>query len=313
MPHHHHHSTPTEMNHRFQLAILLNLAFVAIEAYFGWVANSLALLADAGHNLSDVAGLLLAWLGLWATSWKANQRHTYGWQKLSIMASLLNAILLIAAMGYLAYEAVSRLGLSHELQGETMVWVALVGIVINALTAWLFLKDSHSDLNMRAAFLHMSADALVSLGVVISGLLVLWLDWDWIDTLVSLIIAGVVVAATWSVFTQSLHLSFDGVPAQIDYHQVEQQLLSLPGVIAVHNLHIWAMSTHSNALSAHLVVDETACHDNILTQATHRLKEAFDLTQTTLQLESANYATHCQTQAMVTEPHAEHHHHHHTH
>lgn len=310
MPHHHHHSTPTEMNHRFQLAILLNLVFVAIEAYFGWAANSLALLADAGHNLSDVAGLLLAWLGVWATSWKANQRHTYGWQKLSIMASLINALLLIAAMGYLAYEAVTRLGHAHQLQGETIVWVALVGIVINALTAWLFLKDSHSDLNMRAAFLHMSADALVSLGVVISGLLILWLGWTWIDTVMSLVIAGVVVAATWSVFTQSLHLSFDGVPAHISYTAVEQHLLTLPGVIAVHNLHIWAMSTHSNALSAHLVVDETACHDDILTQASHRLKEEFDLTQTTLQLESAHYAEDCQTQTMLTETHKEHQHHH---
>lgn len=306
MPHHHHHSTPTEMNRRFQLAILLNLAFVAIEAYFGWMANSLALLADAGHNLSDVAGLLLAWLGIWATSWKANQRHTYGWQKLSIMASLLNAVMLIVAMAYLAYEAVTRLGQNHQLQGETIVWVALVGIVINALTAWLFLKDSHSDLNMRAAFLHMSADALVSLGVVISGLLVIWLGWDWIDTLVSLIIAGVVVAATWSVFTQSLHLSFDGVPAQIDYSKVEQRLLSLPSVIAVHNLHIWAMSTHNNALSAHLVVDAHTNHDDVLTQANHALTEQFDLTHTTLQLESANYATHCQTEHLT---HQHHHHH----
>ena len=309
MSHHHHHSTPTEMNHRFQLAILLNLVFVAIEAYFGRLSNSLALLADAGHNLSDVAGLLLAWLGVWATGWKANQRHTYGWQKLSIMASLLNALMLIAAMGYLAYEAVTRLGHTHELRGETMVWVAMVGIVINALTAWLFLKDSHSDLNMRAAFLHMSADALVSLGVVISGLLVLWLGWTWIDTLMSLIIAGVVVAATWSVFTQSLHLSFDGVPAHISYTAVEQQLLTLPGVIAVHNLHIWAMSTHSNALSAHLVVDETACHDEVLTQARQVLKEEFDLTQTTLQLESAHYAEQCQTQIMPMETHEHHHHH----
>lgn len=312
MPHHHH-STPSQINRTFQIGIALNLAFVAIEAYYGWMANSLALLADASHNLSDVAGLLLAWLGVWATSWKSSAKHTYGWQKLSIMASLLNALLLIIAMGYLAYEAIARFDRAHTLDGETMVWVASVGIVINALTAWLFLKDSHSDLNMRAAFLHMSADALVSLGVVISGLLILWLGWTWIDTVMSLVIAGVVVAATWSVFTQSLHLSFDGVPDSIHTDEVEQQLLTIPNVIAIHNLHIWAMSTHSNALSAHLVVDKTACHDEILTQASHRLKEHFDLTQTTLQLESAPYAEHCQAKPAHWETFTEDNHHHHAH
>lgn len=307
MPHHHHHSSSHEINRTFQIAIGLNLAFVGIEAYFGWMANSLALLADAGHNLSDVAGLLLAWLGAWATRWKANQRHTYGWQKLSIMASLVNAIMLMTAMSYLAYEALTRMSQTHELNGETMVWVALVGIGINALTAWLFLKDSQHDLNMRAAFLHMSADALVSLGVVVSGLLVLWLGLSWIDSIMSLIIAGVVIAATWSVFTQSLNLSFDGVPANINYAEVEQQLLAVPGVLALHDLHIWGMSTHSNALSVHLVVDEHAERDAILSSISHLLHARFGLSQTTIQLESTNYATQCQIP--TTEP--IHHHHQH--
>lgn len=294
MTHHQHDHNNSQINRTFQIGIALNLAFVAIEAYYGWMANSLALLADAGHNLSDVAGLLLAWLGAWATRWKANQSHTYGWQKLSIMASLINSLLLIIAMGYLAYEAVTRLGDTHELQAETIVWVALIGIVINTLTAWLFLKDSHHDLNMRAAFLHMSADALVSLGVVLSGLMIWWLGWTWADTAMSLIIAGVVLAATWSVFTQSLHLSFDGVPAHISYTAVEQQLLALPGVKAIHNLRIWAVSTNSNALTAHLVVDEATNHDETLLQARLLLQEHFNLTQTTLQLESVHYAEHCQ-------------------
>ncbi|OZA97514.1 MAG: cation transporter [Thiotrichales bacterium 34-46-19] len=299
MPHQHHHSTPTEMNHRFQLAILLNLVFVAIEVYFGWQANSLALLADAGHNLSDVAGLLLAWLGIWATRWKSNDKHTYGWQKLSIMASLVNAIILISAMIYLTYEAISRNQHEHQLQGETMVWVATAGIVINALTAWLFLKDSHHDLNMRAAFLHMSADALVSLGVVISGLLVLWLGFTWIDSLMSLIIAGVVLAATWSVFTQSLHLSFDGVPSRISLNEVKQCLLAVPGVVALHDLHIWAMSTRSNALSVHLVIEEKEHYDSVLTKAKDQLHELFDLHQITIQIESKTYAQHCEQNHLV--------------
>lgn len=295
---HHHHPHPSPVvgnfNRAFAIGIVLNMAFVAIEAFYGWKINSLALLADAGHNLSDVAGLVLAWAGAWAAKLRPNAQHTYGWKRASIVAAVLNALLLLVAMGALAWEAISRLGTPQATEGETIMVVAGVGIVINTATALLFMRGQAHDLNIRGAFLHMVADALVSLGVVLGGVLYLWQGWNWIDPVMSLAIAVVIVLGTWSLLRQSVHLLLDGVPERIDMVAVRQHLLALPGVAEVHDLHVWAMGTSEVALSAHVVLqsDQTDV-TTVLHQAEHILHEHFDIRHATLQIEPPAYAQHC--------------------
>lgn len=269
----------------FAIGIALNLGFVLVEAFYGWQVNSLALLADAGHNLSDVAGLILAWVALMASRLHANERHTYGWRKGSILASFLNASILLLAMGSLGWESIQRLQHPEPMVGETVMLVAGIGVVINAVTAWLFMSGSRSDLNLRGAFLHMVADALVSVGVVLAGLLYLWQGWQWIDPVLSLLIAAVIVIGTWSLFRQSLHLMFDGVPEQLDLSAVRQYLLALPGVCDVHDLHVWAMSSAEIALTAHLSVGGDTDRDALLRAATLGLHERFAIDHATIQLE----------------------------
>jgi cobalt-zinc-cadmium efflux system protein len=278
----------------FAIGIGLNLAFVAVEAYFGWKADSLALLADAGHNLSDVAGLVLAWGGALAGRLRPDARHTYGWKRGSIMAAFTNALILLVAMGSLAWEAVGRLHTPRATEAWTLIAVAGLGMVINSATAWLFMRGRDSDLNIRGAFLHMAADALVSLGVVLGGALYLWQGWAWIDPLLSLIIAAVIVIGTWSLFRQSLHLLFDGVPHDIDLAAVRRLLAGLPGVADVHDLHVWAMGTAHNALTAHLVLSEAGADVTaLLCAAEHELHEHFEIRHVTLQIEPAGYALQC--------------------
>lgn len=289
-----HDHSPVSFGKAFAIGITLNVAFVLIEAFYGWKSGSLALLADAGHNLSDVGGLLLAWAAFGAARLRPNARHTYGWKRGSILASFTNAIILLVAMGILAWEAVQRLQLPTSVDAGTVMIVAGIGVVINAVTAWLFLAGRKHDLNIRGAFLHMAADALVSVGVVIAGGLYLWQGWSWIDPVVSLLIALVIVVGTWSLLQKSLHLLFDGVPDGIDTEEVTQTLLALPGVVSIHDLHIWAMSTSDNALTAHLVIDKSNLHhDDLLKQATLVLHERFEIRHCVLQQESELYASHC--------------------
>lgn len=280
----------------FGIGILLNLGFVLIEAWYGWVTGSLALLADAAHNLSDVGGLLLAWAAFAAARLKPDERHTYGWRRGSILASFANAIILLVAMGSLGWEAVQRFSEPHPIAAGTVIAVAAIGVVINALTAWLFMAGSKADLNMRGAFLHMAADALVSVGVVVAGLLYLWQGWTWIDPLASLAIAAVVVAGTWSLFRQSLHLLFDGVPEHIDLAEVMATLQQIPGVTSVHDLHVWAMSTAEQALTAHLVTDDVHASADILQQAQQSLRERFGIHHVTLQIEPVACSADCAPQ-----------------
>lgn len=294
---HDHGHAQENFDRAFAIGIALNLAFVAVEAWYGWKINSLALLADAGHNLSDVAGLVLAWGGALAGRLRPDARHTYGWQRASILAAFLNALLLLVAMGSLAWEAIGRLGTPEATEGWTIIAVASVGIVVNTATALLFMRGRQGDLNIRGAFLHMAADALVSLGVVMGGALYLWQGWAWIDPVMSLAIAVIIVAGTWSLFSQSLHLLFDGVPEQIDLVKVRELLLGLPGVTGVHDLHVWAMGTSQIALTAHLVLDTDAGSDAVLHEAEHELHEHFDIRHVTLQAESADYARHCALRA----------------
>ncbi|HSP31836.1 MAG TPA: cation diffusion facilitator family transporter [Halomonas sp.] len=289
-----HDHAPASFGKAFAIGITLNVAFVLIEAFYGWKSGSLALLADAGHNLSDVGGLLLAWAAFGAARLRPNARHTYGWKRGSILASFTNAIILLVAMGTLAWEAVQRLQSPNIVDAGTVMVVAGIGVVINAVTAWLFLAGSKHDLNIRGAFLPMAADALVSVGVVIAGALYLWHSWSWIDPVVSLLIALVIVVGTWSLLQRSLHLLFDGVPEGIDMEAVHQTLLALPGVVGIHDLHVWAMSTSDNALTAHLVIDkEHLAKDDILIQATLMLHDRFELRHCVLQQESRQYAARC--------------------
>jgi cobalt-zinc-cadmium efflux system protein len=272
----------------FAVGIALNIGFVILETLYGWRAGSLALLADAFHNLSDVGGLLLAWAGLAAGRLAPNERHTYGWRRGSILASFGNAVLLLVAMGSLAWEAAHRLRTPVAIDGWTVVVVAAIGVVVNATSAALFFHGRKGDLNIRAAFLHMAADALVSLGVVAAGVIYLWRTWVWIDPVVSLVIAAVVVAGTWSLFKESLHLLFDGVPEGIDVRDVRATLLALPGVQGLHELHVWGMATSETALTAHLVLGaQHDDRDSLLRAATHVLQERFKIRHVTLQLESA--------------------------
>jgi cobalt-zinc-cadmium efflux system protein len=293
---HDHDHTPTNFNRAFAIGIVLNIVFVAIEAFYGWRINSLALLADAGHNLGDVAGLILAWGGALAGKIKPDARHTYGWKRATILAAFANALLLLMAMGALAWEGVGRL-LSPEpamrAQGVTVMVVAGIGIVINTATALLFMRGGKNDLNIRGAFLHMAADALVSAGVVIAGALTLWMGWVWLDPVVSLVIAAVVLFGTWDLFKQSLHMLFDGVPDSIDPQAVRDCLTALPGVSRVHDLHIWAMGSSQVAMTAHLVMPQGHADDAFLQDATDKMHERFDITHVTLQVVKVPFMAPC--------------------
>ena len=314
---HDHSHAPASFDQAFAIGIGLNIAFVAIEAFYGWKINSLALLADAGHNLSDVAGLVLAWGGALAGRLKPNARHTYGWKKGSILAAFANALLLLVAMGALVWEALERLMSPDPLvgaEGLTIMVVAGVGIVINTATALLFMRGRQHDLNIRGAFLHMAADALVSAGVVVAGALTLWMGWGWLDPVVSLLIAAVILVGTWNLFRQSLHLLFDGVPDSVDPQAVHDFLAGLPGISGVHDLHIWAMDTAEVAMSAHLVMPVGHADDAFLQAATEQLHARFNISHATLQVVNVPFTQPCgDWRSMPSASPAPAHHHHHPH
>lgn len=277
----------------FRWGVGLNLVFVAVEAAVGLRLESLALLADAGHNLSDVLGLVLAWVAHYLGQKAPTPRYTYGWRRSSILAALLNSGLLLLAMGAIAWEAIQRLQSPSPIPGVILMVVAGIGIVINGLTAWLFMAGRHSDLNLRGAFLHMAADTLVSLGVVLTGLAITLTGWLWVDPVISLVIVVVVVVGTWDLLQRSLSLSLDGVPSHIEPRAVQQLLAELPGVAQVHDLHIWAMSTTEVALTAHLVMPAGHPGDRALAAIAHQLQHHFAIHHTTLQVETGDPAVAC--------------------
>lgn len=282
---HVHPHAPRDFGRAFGIGIALNVGFVAIEAFYGWRADSLALLADAGHNLSDVAGLVLAWAATVAGRFAPDDRHTYGWRRASILAALANGVLLLVAMGSLAWEAVGRLAAARPTEGLTIIVVAGIGVAVNGITAALFMRGRSSDLNIRGAFLHMAGDALVSLGVVAAGALYLWTGWTWLDPLASLAIAIFIVLGTWGLFRQSLHLTFDGVPDSVDLNAVRNFLRSQPGVEDMHDLHVWAMSTSDIALSVHLVMPGGHPGDAFLESLSRGLRDRFSIHHPTIQVE----------------------------
>jgi len=295
MTHNHQHDSQS-YGRLFALGISLNIIYVAIEAFYGWQSSSLALLADASHNLSDVAGLILAWIGVAAGKLKPNSQHTFGWKKMSILASFLNAVILLVAMGALAWEALSRFNQPAELHATTVIWVAGVGVIINGITAWLFVKGSKEDLNIKGAFLHMAADALVSFAVVISGIIYLQWQLPWIDPLMSLIVALVVVIGTWSLFKSSVHLIFDGVPEGINEQSIIEYFNDHQDIASFHDLHITAISTNENSLSVHVVKHDgiLSCND-LLEDITSIIQLKYRIPHTTIQIESVPYSNTCKS------------------
>lgn len=292
--HNHGHShAPANFGRAFAIGIALNLAYVAGEVVYGLIAHSLALLADAGHNFGDVLGLAAAWLAAVLGRRRPSDRYTYGLRRSSILAALTNAVVLLVVTGGIGWEAVRRLIEPAPVAGGIVMAVAAVGILINAATAALFMSGRKDDLNVRAAFQHMAADALVAFGVVVSGGAVLWTGWLRIDPAVSLIVGGVIVAGTWGVLRDALALSMDGVPPGVDHVGVAVYLRALPGVTEVHDLHIWAMSTTETALTAHLVRPDAALDDDMLHGVCHDLRDRFRIVHATLQVESGSGAHAC--------------------
>lgn len=256
--HHDHAPKITQLTRAFVIGIILNTAFVIAEATGGLYTHSLSLLTDAGHNLSDVASLALALFAFKLTGVAKNSQYTYGYKRSTIIVSLLNAIILLAAVVIIAYEAAMRFVHPEPVAGATIAWIAAAGILINGITAWLFVQGKEKDLNVKGAYLHMAADAVVSLGVVVSGVVIYFTHWFWVDSIVSLIIVLVIIGSTWSLLKDSLRLSLDGIPKELDLEKVKTAILKIKGVSDVHHIHIWALSTTENALTAHLVIDQNA-------------------------------------------------------
>lgn len=283
--HQHSHTINAEsLNKAFIIGIVLNLAFVVIEFAAGFWFDSLALLSDAGHNLSDVVSLVLALLAFRLAKVKANERYTYGYKKSTILVSLLNAVILLVAVGAIVIESIHKLSNPAVVPGGAIAWVAGVGVLINAFTAFLFMKDKEKDLNVKGAYLHMTADALVSVGVLVAGIVISRTDWYIIDPIIGLIVAVVILISTWNLLHDSLRLTLDGVPTSIDSQKVVEAIRALPGVDDVHHIHIWAISTTENALTAHIVLKQPEGMQEVKHLIRHRLED-FGIGHATLEFE----------------------------
>jgi cobalt-zinc-cadmium efflux system protein len=277
---------PDHFGRAFAIGALLNIAFVAIELGYGFVSNSLALIADAAHNFSDVIGLLMAWAAHALRKRAPTRTYTYGYLRASILASVANAGLLLGAVALIGYQAVTRFINPQDVETGIVGWVAAIGIVINLGTALMFLRGRKDDININGAFLHMAADAGVSLGVVAGAVLIAATGMHWIDPVLSLIIAAVILVSSWDLARKSLGLAMDAVPHGIDRGQVETFLSSLPGVTSVHDLHIWAMGTTENALTVHLVRPGHGLDDAFLMDTCKQLNDRFNISHATIQIEA---------------------------
>lgn len=290
---HGHHHVPKNFDRRFAIGAGINMAFVVAELGFGFFSKSLGLISDAVHNFSDVVGLLLAWGGAWLARRKPTQDRTYGFSGASILSALGNAGLLLIATGAIILQAIQRFFNPADVDSPVIIWVALIGIAVNFATALLFYKDKNHDINVRGAYLHMMADAAVSLGVVIAGFIIMNTGWQWIDPVIGLVIAGVILLGTWDLAKEALHLSLAGVPRHVDRNEVHAYLKSLPGVTDVHDLHIWAMSTTQTALTAHLTRPELAPDDAFLDKVADELNHRFRIQHPTLQIEKGGHEHAC--------------------
>jgi cobalt-zinc-cadmium efflux system protein len=289
----HGHDSAHDFGRAFFVGIALNLAFVVVEVTYGVVAHSVALIADAGHNLGDVLGLGLAWGATALAKLKPSARRTFGFRRSTIVASAANALILLFVTGGLTWESIRRLLAPHTPDGLTMIVVALVGAVVNAASALLFLRGRNRDLNLRSAFVHLASDAVLALGVALTGALIIVTHWLWLDPAVSIALALTILGTTWSLMTKSLNLMLDAVPEGIDPDQVKQFLGALPGVVEVHDLHIWAMSTTDTALTAHLVMPGGSHAPTFLAETCRDLHEKFAIEHATLQIDPQEAPSPC--------------------
>lgn len=284
---HAHNHTLTSLNKAFIIGIILNLIFVLVEFGAGFYFNSLALLSDAGHNLSDVVSLVLALLAFRLAKVKANTKYTYGYKKSTVLVSLLNAVILLVAVGGILVESINKLQHPEAVQGGAIAWVAGIGVLINAFTAFLFMKDKEKDLNVKGAYLHMAADTLVSVGVLIAGLIIRQTGWYIIDPVIGLTVAIIILISTWGLLHDSIRLSLDGVPVSIDSKIVQDTISQLSGVESIHHLHIWAISTTENALTAHIVIKDVNKMEELKHEIKHKL-EQLGIGHATLEFETGN-------------------------
>ena len=304
---------PKDFGRAFALGVALNTGFVALEAVAGWLTGSLALLADAGHNLSDVAGLLLAWGAATMAKRKPTVSRTYGLGRSTILASLGNAILLLIAVGAILWEAAHRFGNPHPISEWTVAAVAGAGILVNGFTAWLFIAGAKGDLNVRGAYLHMVADAAVSLGVVLAAFAVMATGWLWLDPGISVVIAIVIAWGTWGLLTESTQMALDGVPSGMSHSEISDWLNQQPGVAGVHDLHVWSLSTTETALTAHLVRPGAALDDAFLTATAAALKARFGIGHATFQIEAGDDCADCGLASHGSRDDHDHHDHEHHH
>mgnify|MGYP000026177093 CR=1 FL=1 len=285
MGHDHTHDHAPSHSKAFAVSLVLNTGFVVVEAVYGLIAGSMALVADAAHNLGDVLGLALAWGATRLARIEPSNRRTYGWRKSTILAALLNALLIMVAVGGVAWEAVQRLGSPTEINGWTVTTVASIGVAINTVSAALFFAGRKRDANIRGAFLHLAADAAVSVGVVLAGVLVLATGWHWVDPAMSLVISIVIIVGTWSLLRDSINMLMDAVPTHLDLAEVQGCLEDTDGVVEAHDLHIWAMSTSETALTAHLRLDKGADGGKVLSSVRETILSRFDISHSTIQTE----------------------------
>ena len=313
--HHHEHSHTIErLSTIYVVAVALNLLFVIVEAAAGFIGNSIGLLSDAGHNLSDVFSLLLAMVALKLASSHATKRFTYGFRKASVLLSLLNAIILLVAVGAIIVESIEKFFHPAEVNGTLIIWTAAVGIVINGITAFVLSRQRQHDINTRGAFLHMLADTLVSVGVVVSGIVIHYTGWTVIDPLIGLIIAVVILVSTWDLLAESLRMSTDAVPEGFDVDDIVQKIEAQEGVLNVHHVHIWSISTTETALTCHIVIP-SADHLEAVTDRVKELLDSLGIHHSTLELETSSHHCHdhdCQAMPGDTSC-CHHHHHHHSH
>jgi cobalt-zinc-cadmium efflux system protein len=283
-----HTHAPASFGPAFAIGTALNVGYVIVQVIFGIAAHSLALVADAGHNLGDVLGLVLAWWASHLTNQPATDQRTYGMRRSSILAALANAIFLLVAVGGISWEAIRRFGDQSAVAGWTVICVAAIGVIVNLGTALLFQSGRERDLNIRGAFLHMAADAAVSFGVVIAGAIILFTGWHWLDPTVSLLINGIIVYGTWGLLRDSFNLAMDAVPPGVNVADVRRYLQSIPTITDAHHLHIWALSTTETALTVHLVKPDPFDDDGVLRRINHELTERFGIGHATIQLEREN-------------------------
>lgn len=290
---HHSHGILSTTNFAFALAVILNVSFTLIEAIYAIYANSTSLLADAGHNLGDVLGLILAWGANWLLTKPASERYSYGYRRTTILAAVINALLLVATSVLIAYEAIEKLSQPQPINEWIVIIVAFIGIIINGGTALLFLRDSKSDLNIKGAFLHLATDALISVGVVLSALIIMWTKWLILDSIVGLIIVLIILYGTWGLLKDSINLMLDSVPSHINQQGVAEYFKALPHVTDLHDLHIWGLSTREVALTVHLVMPNHTLTDEQYHTINHDLKEKFYIDHVTIQVEQGSLEHPC--------------------